>query len=106
VALDVEAEDRLRGFFGIRRRLRDLDAAGLAAAAGLHLRLDDGDATELLGCRAHLRRGLGDDAGEHGNTVLFEQITGLVLVQIHAGLLLPLRGADAWWQGRLLSTSR
>ncbi len=83
MALDVESEDRLRGLFGIRRSLGDLDAAGLAATARLDLRLDDGHAAELLGCRAHLRGRLGDDAGEHGNTVLLEHLTGLVLVQIH-----------------------
>lgn len=41
VALDVEAEDRLSFLVGFVGGVGELDAAGLAAAAGLHLRLDD-----------------------------------------------------------------
>ena len=41
VALDVEAEDRLGLLVGLIGGVGELDAAGLAAAAGLHLRLDD-----------------------------------------------------------------
>ena len=51
VAVDVESED----VAGLRLRVggivRELDAAGLAAAAGQHLRLDDDRAAELLGRR-------------------------------------------------------
>ncbi len=49
VALDVEAEDGLGGLLGILGVVHDLDAAGLAAAAGLHLRLHDDGAADLLG---------------------------------------------------------
>ena len=41
MALDVEAEDRLGLLVGLVGGVGKLDAAGLAAAAGLHLRLDD-----------------------------------------------------------------
>ena len=41
VALDVEAEDRLSLLVGFVGGVGELDAAGLAAATGLHLRLDD-----------------------------------------------------------------
>ena len=41
VALDVEAEDRLSLLVGLVGGVGELDAAGLATAAGLHLRLDD-----------------------------------------------------------------
>ena len=41
VALDVEAEDRLGLLVGLVGGVGKLDTAGLATAAGLHLRLDD-----------------------------------------------------------------
>jgi len=83
MSLDVEAEDRLRGLVRLIRVLRDLDAAGLAATSGLDLSLHDHDAAEPLSGRPHLIRRIGDDAGEHRNPILLEQITCLVLVQIH-----------------------
>ena len=49
MAADVEAEDLARLLLGVRRVVGELDAAGLAAAAGQHLRLDDDGAAELLG---------------------------------------------------------
>jgi hypothetical protein len=87
VALDVHAEDlrgqglRLLGGSG------HLDAPGLAASAGLHLRLDDDDAPALgsdpLGGGAGLFGRLGHLPGQHGHTVRLEHVTCLVLVQIH-----------------------
>ena len=47
VAADVEAEDVARLLLGVGGILGELDAAGLAAAAGQHLRLDDDRAAEL-----------------------------------------------------------
>ena len=41
MAADVEPEDVLRLLLGVGRILGELHAAGLAAAAGQHLRLDD-----------------------------------------------------------------
>ena len=41
MALDVEAEDRLSFLVCFVGGVGELDATGLAAAAGLHLRLDD-----------------------------------------------------------------
>ncbi len=57
VALDVQAEDRLGLGAGVGGVVGELDAAGLAAAAGLHLGLDDDLGAEALGCRAAPRRG-------------------------------------------------
>src|SRR6478752_4121241 len=58
-----------------------------SAAAGLHLRLDDGDTArlrpDLLGGRAGLLGGGGDGAGQHGHPVLLEHVAGLVLEEIH-----------------------
>ncbi|VXB31501.1 Predicted hydrolase or acyltransferase (Modular protein) (fragment) [Curtobacterium sp. 8I-2] len=90
VALDVEAEDGLRVFEGLVRGLRDLDAAGLAATADLHLRLDDHDAADLLGRRLRLLGGVGDDPLQHGDAVGLEEVPGLILEKIHA-VLLPAR---------------
>ena len=87
VALDVEAEDRLRRLERLVGGLGDLDAAGLAAAAGLDLGLDDDDAADLLGCCPHLFGGVRDDAGEHRHLVLLEKVSCLVLVQIHSAVL-------------------
>ncbi len=79
VALDVEAEDGLRRLVRLIGGLGDLHAARLAAASGLHLRLDDDDAADLLGCGPHLLRRVRDDAGEHRHLVLLEKVTCLVL---------------------------
>ena len=56
---------------------RQLDAAGLAAAAGVHLRLDDPDrAAERLGGRLRLLGARGDPAGGHGDAVAGEHFLG------------------------------
>ena len=63
VALDVHAEDRL----GMGTRLGgvgcELDAAGLAAAAHLHLRFDHDRVAEAVGLLDRLRHGGGRCAG-------------------------------------------
>ena len=81
-ALDLHAEDRLGVLVGLVGSLGELDAAGLAAAAGLDLRLDDDDA-ELLGSGLRLVGGGGDDSLGDGDVVLGEQLLRLVLHQIH-----------------------
>ena len=63
--------------------LRELDAAGLAAPARQHLRLDHHGAAELLGGRTGLGRGQGDAAGRDGDAVAGEQLLALVLIEIH-----------------------
>src|SRR5215204_3756726 len=59
VALDVHAQDRLGLLGGLVWGLGELDAPGLAAAAGLHLRLDHHPAADLFGGGAGLLDGLG-----------------------------------------------
>jgi hypothetical protein len=83
VALDVHAEDLLRVLVGLVGGLGDLHAAGLAAAADLDLRLDDGDAADLLGGGLCFFGGGRDDALEHGHAVLLEQVACLVFEQVH-----------------------
>ena len=102
VALDVEAEDGLRGLVRLVGGLGDLDAAGLAAAADLHLRLDDDDAAELLSCGAHLLRRFRDDTRQNRDLVFFEQVSGLVLVKIHVGFRSAecIAGVRVGWRSR------
>src|SRR3954453_17701018 len=83
VALDVQPEDVLGAGLGLLRTVGQLDTAGLAAATDLHLRLDDDTLTDVTRDALGLLRGLGDAAGKYGHTVRGQQITGLVLEEIH-----------------------
>ena len=56
VAVDVQPEDRLRVLGGLVGRVCELDSAGLPAAAGQHLGLDDDLAADLLGRCSEPRR--------------------------------------------------
>ena len=87
VTLDVQAEDGLCRLVRLVGGLRDLDAAGLAAAAGLDLGLDDDHAADLLGRGPRLFGRVRDEAGEHRNLVLLEEVACLVFVQIHSAFL-------------------
>ena len=82
-APDVHAEDRLGVRLGLVGVLGDLDAAGLAAPADLHLGLDDDRETELLGRRPRLLRRVGMPPLGHGHAVLGEQLLSLVFEQVH-----------------------
>ncbi len=83
VPLDVEAQDVLGPRPGVLGAVGELHAAGLAAAAGLHLRLDHDGRGDLPGDGFRLLGGLGDPAGKHGNAVRGQHVTGLVLEEIH-----------------------
>ena len=83
VPLDVQPEDVLGARLGVLGVVGELDAAGLAAAAHLHLRLDDDGRGDLARDRLRLLGRLGDAAGEHGHAVRGQQVTGLVLEEIH-----------------------
>ena len=63
---------------GLRAVLRDLDAAGLAAAADLHLRLDDAGITDLVGRGDGLLDGGGGGAAGHWHPVSGEQLLALI----------------------------
>src|SRR5690606_26633797 len=96
VALDVHAEDLGGPLAGLLGGAGDLDAARLAAATGLHLGLDDDHAAvggeQLAGRGLRLLGGGDDDAAQHGDTVLLEDVTRLVLEQVHrSGLRRRLR---------------
>ena len=82
VAADVHAQDPLGLLAGLGRVLGQLDAAGLAAAADLHLGLDDHGAADLGGGRLGLGRRPGDLAARDGHPVLGEQLLRLMLEQV------------------------
>ena len=81
--MPVQPEDVLGAGPGLAGVGRQLHAAGLAAAAHLHLRLDDDLTPDLAGDRLRLLRRLGDATGKHGDTVGSQQVTSLVLEEIH-----------------------
>ena len=77
-AADVHADDVRGVLLGLVAVLGDLDAAGLAAAADLHLRLDHARVADLLGGRDGLAdRGRGLARGDR-DTVASEQLLALV----------------------------
>ena len=83
VAVDVEAEDVARLRLGVGGIVGELDAAGLAAAAGQHLRLDDDGAAELLGRLARLLGRGGEPSVGDRDPDAPEEILALVLVEVH-----------------------
>ena len=78
MAADVHAEDVRRVLLGLHAVLGHLDAAGLAAAADLHLRLDDAGVADLVGRRDGLLDGGGRSAGGDGHSMAGEQLLALV----------------------------
>ena len=83
VAVDVEPEDVACLRLGVGGIVGELDAAGLAAAAGEHLRLDDDGAAELLGRLARLLRRRREPAVRDRDPDAPEEILALVLVKVH-----------------------
>jgi len=81
--LEHHAEDLAGRLLGGRGIVGELDAAGLATPARVHLRLDDDLAAQPLGDRACLRGRVGDLALRHRHPELAQQRLGLVLVDLH-----------------------
>ena len=79
VTFNVEAQNTLGRSLRLIRSFGDLHTTGLASATGLHLGFDDGDATHVTCGLEDLIGGVGDLAGEHGNTVRFEHVSSLIL---------------------------
>ena len=63
---------------GLRAVLRDLDPAGLAAAADLHLRLDDAGIPDLVGRGDGLLDGGGGGAAGHWHPMPGEELLALI----------------------------
>ena len=106
VALDVHAEDLARLGLRVVGSVGDLDAAGLAAATGLDLRLDHDataelgrDGASLLGSRGYL-------AGRDRHAMCGEEFLRLVFEEIHAPsscrLIMGLSTTESRWPGRKL----
>ena len=74
-----------RLLLGVVRIVGELDAAGLAAAAGQHLRLDDDGPADRLGGRARLFRRHREPSLGDGDAEPPEQLFALVLVEVHGG---------------------
>ena len=80
------ADHLARELLGFVGRLRELDAAALAAAAGVNLRLDDDDgAAEAPGDVAGFGGVEGDFAARHGHAVPRKDRFRLILVDFHDG---------------------
>ena len=95
VALDVHPEDGL----GVGARLvgvgRELDAARLAAATHLHLRLHDHRVAERVGHLDRLATVVDRCARRHRDAVAREQLLALIFEQIHERLL-STESAQSW----------
>ena len=87
VPLDVHAQDVAGAVLGLLGGAGEPDAAGLATAAGLDLGLDDDQGRagpeQLRGGLSRALGSRGDRAVEHRHAVRSEQVSRLVLVQIH-----------------------
>ena len=103
VAADVHAEDRFAWSSASSGVAGELDAAGLAAPARQHLRLDDDLAAELLGRLPRLRRRLRDTSLGDRDAEAAEELLALMLVEVHrAGESTRLRRAPL--RGKRLPT--
>src|SRR6059058_378957 len=81
--LDLEREDRARGGLGRVRRVGELDAARLHAAAGQHLGLEHDRDGEVAGDPGGLGGGARDAAPEERRAVAGEEGLGFVFVETH-----------------------
>ena len=85
-ALKAHAEHRGRRLAGFVGGAHDLHAAALAAAAGVDLRLDDGDGRAELDVRAGGLLGARHDAAaRHGDAESAQELLRLELVDFHVG---------------------
>ena len=93
VRLEARPEHRGSGLARSLGRIDQLDAAALAAPAGVHLRFDDPLRAADASCRRlGLRGARRDVAGGHRNAVICEQLLGLILVQVHMMVGRPDKG--------------
>ena len=71
---------RIRDFLFV---LADLDAAGLAAGAGMDLRLHDDSAADLAGAVGRLLGTIGKAAARDRHAELRKKFLGLILMNVH-----------------------
>ena len=80
----LHAQDLPGQLFDLVERARQLDAAALAATAGMDLRLDHPDGpTELLRCLGRLQHREGWVAARHWHAEVAKDVLALVLVNLH-----------------------
>jgi hypothetical protein len=84
VAVDLELEDRRGVRLGLLGRVGELHAAGLHAAAGQDLRLDDDRAADLLGDRLGLLGVGGEAAFGDRDPGALDDLARLVLEEPHS----------------------
>ena len=82
-------EHEARGVLRVLQVGHELDEARLAAATRMHLCLDhdflDPGVEEFLRLRHRARNGFGNGESGNGDARLGEQLTGLILVDLHGG---------------------
>ena len=83
---ELHPDDPLGGLVGFVGGPRELDAAPLAAPAGVDLGLHDGLAAEVLGDLTGLFRAVGDVPLRGRDTVAAEDLLRLVLVDFHSSV--------------------
>ena len=97
---ELHAENVLGVQFGVFAGPRHLDAAALAAASGVNLRLDDHAlralGKQLAGHRRGLFQRVGHFAPGHGNAVLRQDFLCLILVDFHPEFPFCLSGANQY----------
>ncbi len=81
--LDLEAEDPVRRTTRFLRRIGQLDAAGLAAAAGVDLGLDHDATAQTRRDILRLLRGRRHRPRRDRDAMLAEYLLGLILVDVH-----------------------
>jgi hypothetical protein len=84
MTLDVHAKDVACASLCLVGCVCQLNAASLAAATSLDLRLDDDHAANALGCGTSLLRRATDLTVSYRNTVIGEELPCLIFVQVHA----------------------
>ena len=79
VAFDVKTKNCFGSFLGILRSGSNLHPARLTATTGFDLSFHDSHSAEVNSRLKCLLRGVSNPASEHGNTVLFEHVSSLIL---------------------------
>ena len=63
---------------------RKLHAASFASTTRMNLRFDDDRAAEFVGCGFRIVSRFHDAPRQYGDAVVFEELLGLVLVEVHS----------------------
>ena len=93
VSANIHAEDRARGRMRVFRRAGQLDSAGLAASAGVHLCLDRDQSTERRRGGGGFFRSCRHGPGVYRDPVASQNLGRLIFVDIHLRDVLLVSGA-------------